>query len=1544
MTGAEARPSRAALSLGTAGSRALIVGTGSHVAGSRVPDVPAVAGTVAELGRVLAERCGLRQVREYVDPATPKDLFCAVAEEAEAAEDVFLLYYVGHGLVSLSNELHLAVHSTEDDGIGLPVDALPYSTVRESLAHCRARAVVVILDCCYAGRASGSFATAVADAFESTHVRGSFLLSSAAATERALAPEGAAYTAFSGEFARFLREGSPSALRTLTLEDAYRHLARELPAHGFPEPHRRAGDRAGELVLTSNPAAPPVTVRRPATAASPQGDPVCPYRGLDPFGAEDAGYFFGRERPVREILDKLIGYASGPLAVLGRSGSGKTSLLRAGVLPAMRAGGLAVRGSRSWPQLVVTPGEHPLRVLADRLAQPSGTAADQLHEQLLAEPASLAGVVRTALRRHLGDQDEPGGRLVLVVDQFEELFTLCQDEAERRAFITAVTAANRQAERAATAPLLAVLAIRADFYGHCMAYPALAAVLRDAQVPIPPMTGAELLQVIEKPAELAGLTLEEGLAGQLLQDLHAGRAHEDGDEGEPAGALPLLSHVLRATWQHLEGTTLTLAGYRATGGIWRAVAEHADGVYDGLEPRVRAAARELLLRMVQLGEGTEDTRRPVTVRDLLGERSREDTAAVREALDAFTEARLVAVADDTAAITHEALLRTWPRLRGWLADDRAELLLHQRLASAADAWQQSGRDPALLYGGSRLESARQQYAHPVSQKALSTTARDFLDASTRAHGRRVRRRRALFGVSLLAVLLLVAGGTYAIQQHNVALESQAARSSQQLAAEAEALRGTDPAAALWLSLAAYNSAPSPEARTSLYNSYITPVPTVLSDGRGTVFAVAYAPDGHTVAAAQDRAVHLWNADDPFHPAPRAALPIAGNAVLTFSPDSRLLAARTAQALTVWDVRDPGHPAAVLDLPVAGSDPPAIAFSADGGALAFSGADGTVRLWDVHDPWHSAEVASWRADDRPVQTIAFSRDGHTLATAATTAPGAPDSGRVRLWDVGDERHPVHRADLVVSSALTLAFDPIGDTLVSGGALGDLHEWDVADPAHPRPIDVETTGDRPTIVGVTFRPDGRGFVTADETGAAEYWTKETTGGLVTEHSGLSVPAGLQAIAFSPDSRHLLTGDREGGVRLWNTPAPVLPGPVGFRDGRHNAFNSTGTLLTIDSRNNGDETADANLWGIGGDAAPTLLAALPPGWTHSSFVTDTTLLTENTQQDTLALWDVSNPRTPRQGATIAERDPAHTDPSRPFGASETATTGTLLAVSVQTGDQVELWDVRDYRHPVALGAIALSPDPYDPGRAADGLWFVDDGTLAALTDAGLRLWDVRDPSRPSELTTIEIGDGAGFLYLRARHLLIAPNPSGAGSVIWDLADPGHPVDVSDEAEKAGGARPSLDVPPEEIVPLTDRTVAVAAANTPFVQIVDLTDPGHPTVVGGTTTKGKLNGLNRSEDARFVGGSTFDGQYLWQVQGSDPPVLTEFAEPPAEASLFSPDDRSFVADLPDSVLSPYTYAFTVWPLDTDSLYRRLCAIDTASDERLQQYLPHEYYRPACR
>ncbi|MEV8509891.1 hypothetical protein AB0368_34405 [Actinoplanes sp. NPDC051475] len=457
-------------------------------------------------------------------------------------------------------------------------------------------------------------------------------------------------------------------------------------------------------------------VRARQRAVAGAGPRDCPYPGLAPFDAEFHRWFFGRDRLVATLLDRLDGRTrtGGLQVVIAPSGAGKSSLLRAGLLPRLGQG--ALPGSAAWPTVVLTPGADPLWALH----------------------SALEGVTDT------------GERLVLVADQFEELFTLCDDPGARTAFIEelALLAARESAPDA-----LVVIGVRADYFAACAADPRLSAALQDRPLVVEPMTETELREAIRYPAQDVGLDIEPGLVALLLRDLGV-VAGADGDPPatyEP-GRLPLLAHALRASWQQRQGATLTVEGYQDTGGIERAVATTADDTYEALDEAGRQTARSLFVRLVRIGDGVEDVRRRLPHDELAGGDTRPATTAA--VIDAFTAARLLTRHRDTVEITHEALLRSWPRLRTWLDDDRTGRLAQQDLEDAARAWLRADREPSLLYGGKRLRTVR-SWAGDRPECELSPAAHAFLTAAHRHRRRAAWLRSALAGI---VVLTVVAGG------------------------------------------------------------------------------------------------------------------------------------------------------------------------------------------------------------------------------------------------------------------------------------------------------------------------------------------------------------------------------------------------------------------------------------------------------------------------------------------------------------------------------------------------------------------------------------------------------------------------------------------------------------------------------------------------------------------------------------------------------------------------------------------------------------------
>jgi energy-coupling factor transporter ATP-binding protein EcfA2 len=461
---------------------------------------------------------------------------------------------------------------------------------------------------------------------------------------------------------------------------------------------------------------------------------ACPYRGLEVFDVEHAPFFYGRNALTEWLLDQLKARPGRPenrfLAIIGASGSGKSSLARAGVLAELKSGKLP--GSGDWPQLIIKPGSDPLESLAIKLAQ-SAADSTKIRAQLSVDPAHLHREIRFAF------QDAPEGcRRVLLVDQVEEVFTLCRDAALRRAFIDNLLYAASEP----VGQTIVLLTLRADFYGKCAEHEGLSAALADHQLLVAAMSESELREAIEPPAFQAGCELEPGLTDLLVQDVR-----------DRAGALPLLQYTLKRLWERRKGNRLTIDAYYDIGGLSGALKQRADEIYNAFDESQREACQRIFLRLTEPGEGTEDTRRRAR-RSELG--TDVNTGLVLEAL---TTSRLITtgygkpVGDSMVEISHEALIRGWPRLRSWVEANRESLRIQHRLSEATHEWRKNERDSDYLYRGGRL-SQTEEWAQD-RRNALSADERAFVDASvalrdTEAQEREQQRKQELEKVRELA--------------------------------------------------------------------------------------------------------------------------------------------------------------------------------------------------------------------------------------------------------------------------------------------------------------------------------------------------------------------------------------------------------------------------------------------------------------------------------------------------------------------------------------------------------------------------------------------------------------------------------------------------------------------------------------------------------------------------------------------------------------------------------------------------------------------------
>jgi WD40 repeat protein len=670
-----------------------------------------------------------------------------------------------------------------------------------------------------------------------------------------------------------------------------------------------------------------------AAVAADDSDP--PYQGLARFEPGDRERFFGRERLAGEVL--ALVRARRFSAVFGPSGSGKSSLLRAGLIPALQS----EPSARLRPAAIriLSPGPHPART-------------------------------HTAL---FTPKDGPGDTVV-VIDQFEEVFTLCTDPAERKAFIDLALTALQPETR-----LRVVLAVRADFYGRCAEHDALAQALGATSLLVGPMNPAELREAVVKPAMASGLIVEKALTARIVEEV----------TDEPGG-LPLMSHALLETWRRRKGRALGEAAYEAAGGIHGAIARTAEDVYTQLTPAQADIARRILLRLITPGDGTQDTRRPADRAELDTDQSNDTTVV----LERLVRARLVTLDDNTVDLAHEALITAWPRLRSWIDEDRERLRAHRKLTEAAMAWNDLSRDPGALYRGTRLGAAEELFAAPARAGAedLTDLERSFLTASSAGRTRERRRLRGLVTTLSLLLGLAVLAAVVAVQQNRTNDRQHTQAEARRIAAVADSMRFSDPVKAMQLSVAAWRLAHTTETRSALLGAMTQKEEDVFTPPDGDSGAAAgydLTEDGRTLMSIGDGRIDTWDVRSHRQTGSYKGL---GKDVsydrAAASPDGRTFAMTTDNGVRLWDIAAGHQIGGAL-----GDASASAGFSPSGRILMNFGYGDALQLWDVKS--RRLLLTHHWSGGTGLQGEVISPDDQWLAVC--------DGGRpLEIWNVAEQR--------------------------------------------------------------------------------------------------------------------------------------------------------------------------------------------------------------------------------------------------------------------------------------------------------------------------------------------------------------------------------------------------------------------------------------------------------------------------------------------------------------------------------------------------------------
>jgi len=1089
---------------------------------------------------------------------------------------------------------------------------------------------------------------------------------------------------------------------------------------------------------------------------------LCPYKGLNYFDETDADLFVGREELTARLVERVLSLTSSEaaqeirfLAIVGASGSGKSSLLHAGLIPALRWN----KKSMDWQIQTFTPTAHPLESLAASLTDENTpvSAIARLMDDLGRDPRTL----QIFAKRKLGLKD--GSHLLLVVDQFEELFALARLEEERASFLGNLLMAASEPQ----GPVIVVLALRADFYAYCANYIQLRKALAQNQEYIGAMNDEELRRAIEEPARRGRWEFEPGLVDLLLHDV-----------GHEPGALPLLSHALMETWHWRRGRRMTLSGYTASGSVRGAIAETAETVFiDLFSYEQQAIARRIFLRLTELGDETStgDTRRRATFSELT--LKPEDASFTHDVLNVLADARLITTSEGAIEVAHEALIREWPRLRSWLEDNREDLRLHRQLTEAALEWEALHREPDVLYRGVRLTQAQEwENTHPEEMNQLE---REFLEASIlgaehEAAEREAQRQRELeaahklaesenqraeeqtsfarqmstrarylTGAFIVALLMAFTALYFGGRARETAMTAQHDRrlaTARELAAAALNNLSIDPERSILLALQSVSTTRSvdgtvlPESLEALHRSIVSsPVRLTLTGHKTKVYSAAFSPDGKQLATiGDDGTTIIWdpNTGKELLRLPGTTKPsdLYTEQRIAYSPDGKLVAACDSNQLKVYD---PSSDKFLMALSGHEGEVISVTFSLDGKYLATGSVDATVRIWNASD---GELVRVLEGHSAAVGGLAFSPDGKLLLTSS-------EDGTLIIWDVGTGELLRELPDFTVYK---VSFSPEG-TRVAVATFNGLQVWRYV-PGEP--LNLEENQAILIIpdggLGI-FSPDGKQLaaisLSTASGNAVKLWDADSGQELLTlvGHTGW-----LAGLAFSPDGKRLTSTSLDGTVRVWSLEpgreTVAVRGPIaGY--GNRVVYSPNGQELAT---NGGDGTA--MIWNAETGQLRLTLAGHHQEVMNMAFSPDGKRFATGSLDATAIVWDAATGKKllTLSGHEAGVRDVAFSPDSS-------------LIVTGGFDGTARIWDA-------ATGAELLKITGHE--GIVPGVAFSPDGIklATASTDGTAKIWNVKT----GDLIFTLVGHSSGVVDIAFSPdgKKIATASSDATAKIWDAS----------------------------------------------------------------------------------------------------------------------------------------------------------------------------------
>ncbi|MBC7875923.1 MAG: PD40 domain-containing protein [Anaerolineales bacterium] len=876
-------------------------------------------------------------------------------------------------------------------------------------------------------------------------------------------------------------------------------------------------------------------------------DGRCPYKGLDVFEEEDAELFFGREKLVDNLVSRVK--ESRTVFITGPSGSGKSSLVRAGLLHALKQG--AIKNSDKWLYETIKPGRNPLEALAFAFSRLKSPELGNYFSQNIHQPNVLDECTESVL------SERKDQRLVLFIDQFEEIFTQVS-KGITDAFLQLITnSVSKQNGR-----VIILFCMRSDFLPNCATYPELNTLLSQQFIQIGAMQSNELVSAIAQPALRVGLRIDPDLVAQIINDM----------KGEP-GALPLMQFALKELFdiEQAKGglIALALSDYLKHGGIDEALERHADNSLAKLSGHEQQLARNIFSALIEIGRGTQDTRRTALFEELIPASTSENEIEI--IVQKLADARLVTTDEqagkDTITISHEKLIDAWPWLKKLVNENREVIALQNEINSAAKEWEEHKRDISYLYTGARLLNADEQVKK--QNLNLNQLAREFVKAG---QARKRRSQGLLFsGFSVVLIVSIIVSVLF----RNQALATQVANNevnaqieiaeanaekaqkqaeialARQLASQAQSIfneRDFRQQISVLLGIQSIKMYPTVNAAIVIKNNILThPIANISQDG--PITAVAFSPDGkYALSGSKDGTARIWEAQTgteiarmphdawvyavSFSPDGKYALSGSKDGTArvwetqtgveiarmthdglvhtaTFSPDGKYIVsgsddrtARVWETQTGVEIARMTHENSVV----------AVSFSPDGKYVLSSSEDRTARVWEAQTGVEIARMTyeSW------VLTVIFSPDGKYVISGSS-------SGIAQVWETqtGDEIARMSHNGWVYA----VAFSPGGKYVLSSGQDGLVLVWEAQ-----TGVEIARMSNESLVHTATFSPDGRYVLSGSEDGTARVWETQTG----VEIARMTHEISVAVVAFSPDGKYAISGSEDGIARVWEAQA--------------------------------------------------------------------------------------------------------------------------------------------------------------------------------------------------------------------------------------------------------------------------------------------------------------------------------------------------------------------------------------------------------------------------